>query len=537
MLKIFLVEDEIIVREGIKNNINWNENGFLFCGEASDGELAYPMIRNLRPDIVITDIKMPFMDGIELSRLIKKEMPEIKIIFLSGYSEFEYAKDAIQIGITEYLLKPINSTNLLNSVKQVRENIEKEQEEKANLNKYRREMTEYIAEEKRKLFIEIIQGTTSYLEIMDKSKSLNLELGALMYNIILLKINRTQNNDGVKLLNDITKKIELFLEEKPEVITFDCTIDGLSLLLKGDSEADIERTQSYCVNRMKEIMSEYKTTAYFGGIGKPVKRFGEIPLSYHEASKALAYRYIWDFNEILNSKDIANNSISVPASMEPDMTNIVLPDKKRVLEFLKTGDIGDVVFFVEEYFKIMGKEGNKSLVLRQYILIDMYVIVTGYLEELGHKTEDILRPFKNIGQMNLSLSGLEDIKGYIVTIFRQAISIRDELWAQNMNVVIHKAKEYVNSNYCNKDISLNQVASNVFISPSHLSSIFSQKTGQTFIKYLTDLRMNKAKELLKSTNLRTSEVGYQVGYRDPHYFSYLFKKTQNCTPKQYRNGE
>ncbi len=250
MLKIFLVEDEIIVREGIKNNINWNENGFLFCGEASDGELAYPMIRNLRPDIVITDIKMPFMDGIELSRLIKKEMPEIKIIFLSGYSEFEYAKDAIQIGITEYLLKPINSTNLLNSVKQVRENIEKEQEEKANLNKYRREMTEYIAEEKRKLFIEIIQGTTSYMEIMDISKSLNLELGALMYNIILLKINRAPNNDGVKLLSDITKKIELFLEEKPEIITFDCTIDGLSLLLKGDSEADIESTQSYCVNRM-----------------------------------------------------------------------------------------------------------------------------------------------------------------------------------------------------------------------------------------------------------------------------------------------
>ncbi len=284
-------------------------------------------------------------------------------------------------------------------------------------------------------------------------------------------------------------------------------------------------------------MSEYKTTAYFGGIGKPVKRFGEIPLSYHEASKALAYRYIWDFNEILNSKDIMNNSMPVPASMEPDMTNIVLPDKKRVLEFLKTGEIGDVTFFVEEYFKIMGKEGNQSLVLRQYILIDMYVIVTGYLEELGHKTEDILRPFKNVGQMNMSLSGLEDIKGYIENIFRQAIRIRDELWAQNMNVVIHKAKEYVNSNYCNEDISLNLVASNVFISPSHLSSIFSQKTGQTFIKYLTDLRMNKAKELLKSTNLRTSEVGYQVGYRDPHYFSYLFKKTQNCTPKQYRNGE
>ncbi|MDF2803773.1 MAG: DNA-binding response regulator [Anaerocolumna sp.] len=516
MLKIFLVEDEIIVREGIKNNINWNENGFIFCGEASDGELAYPMIQNLRPDIVITDIKMPFMDGITLSRLIKKEFPNIKIIFLSGYSEFEYAKDAIQIGITEYLLKPINSTNLLNCIKRVRENIQRELDERENLNKYRREMTEYIAEEKRKLFIEIIQGTSSYIEIMDKSKSLNIELSALMYNIILLKINRNQNTDGVKLLGEIIKKIEAFLEEKPEVIPFDCAIDGISLLLKGDSEEDIIQTQNYCVKNIKDIICGYKTTAYFGGIGRPVKRFGEIPLSYHEASKALAYRYIWDFNEILNSKDINSSSMVVPTSMEPDMTNIVLPDKKKVLAFLKTGEYDDVSFFVQEYFKRMGKEGNRSIVLRQYILIDMYVIVTGYLDELGYKTDVIPKPFNNIGQMNMRLSGLEDIIVYIEAIFKQAISIRDELWSQNMNVVIHKAKEYVNENYCNEDISLNIVAASVYISPSHLSTIFSQKTGQTFIKYLTDLRMNKAKELLKSTNMRTSEVGYQVGFRDPH---------------------
>lgn len=537
MLKIFLVEDEIIVREGIKNNINWNENGFIFCGEASDGELAFPMIQNLKPDIVITDIKMPFMDGITLSRLIKKELPNIKIIFLSGYSEFEYAKEAIQIGITEYLLKPINSTNLLNCIKRVRDNIQKELDEKANLNKYRREMNEYIAEEKRKLFIEIIQGTTSYIEIMEKSKSLNLELGAIMYNIILLKMNRDQNIEGAKLPDVITKKIEGFLEDYPKIISFDCSIDGMSLLLKGDSEEDIIYTQNHCVKKIKEIMSEYKSAAYFGGIGTPVNRFGEIPVSYHEASKALAYRYIWDFNEILGSKEITSESIMGQASMEPDMTNIVLPDKKRVLAFLKTGELVDVDFFVEEYFKIMGREGNKSIVLRQYILIDMYVLVTSYLEEIGFKADVIPKPFKNIGQKNMSFFGLEDIISYIVSIFKQAIGIRDELWSQNMNVVIHKAKEYVNANYCNEDISLNLVAANVYISPSHLSSIFSQKIGLTFIKYLTDLRMNKAKELLKGTNLRTSEVGYQVGYRDPHYFSYLFKKTQNCTPKQYRNGE
>ena len=132
-MKVFLVEDEYIVREGIKNNIDWEKNGYDFCGEASDGELAFPMISEKRPDIVITDIRMPFMDGIELSRMIKEEYPEIKIIILSGHEEFEYAKAAIQIGVEEYLLKPINGDELLQVVNRVAQKIKEENESRETL--------------------------------------------------------------------------------------------------------------------------------------------------------------------------------------------------------------------------------------------------------------------------------------------------------------------------------------------------------------------------------------------------------------------
>ena len=113
MVKVFLVEDEIVIRDGIKNSIKWEKEGFEFVGEAGDGELAYPMILKEQPDILITDIKMPFMDGLELSRLVKQELPDIKILILSGYDEFEYAKEAIRIGVAEYLLKPVSSIKLL----------------------------------------------------------------------------------------------------------------------------------------------------------------------------------------------------------------------------------------------------------------------------------------------------------------------------------------------------------------------------------------------------------------------------------------
>lgn len=138
MLKVFLVEDEFIIREGIKNNIDWQIHGYEFCGEASDGELAFPLIQKLKPDILITDIKMPFMDGLALSRLVKKELPETEIIFLSGYEEFDYAKEAIQIGVARYLLKPINGDALLAEVDIVAEDILKKQREKEIREKYQK---------------------------------------------------------------------------------------------------------------------------------------------------------------------------------------------------------------------------------------------------------------------------------------------------------------------------------------------------------------------------------------------------------------
>lgn len=126
MLKVFLAEDEIVMREGIKNNIDWQGEGFEFVGDAGDGELAYPIIQKTRPDILITDIKMPFMDGLELSRLVKHELPETKIILLSGYDEFQYAKEAIDIGITDYLVKPVTGAQLIGTLKKIGQKIEEE---------------------------------------------------------------------------------------------------------------------------------------------------------------------------------------------------------------------------------------------------------------------------------------------------------------------------------------------------------------------------------------------------------------------------
>ena len=157
MLKVFLVEDESIVREGLKNNIPWQEYGYQFMGEASDGEMALPMIRKVRPDVLITDIKMPFMDGLALSQIVTQEIPNIKIIIISGYDEFEYAQRAIRVGVEQYLLKPVTRGALRKVLLEIREKIENEREQKNYLETFQNEMKEY-EEYSRRNFLEKVFG-------------------------------------------------------------------------------------------------------------------------------------------------------------------------------------------------------------------------------------------------------------------------------------------------------------------------------------------------------------------------------------------
>ena len=197
MLKVFLVEDEVVMREGIKNNINWEQEGFSFVGDASDGELAYPLIQKTRPDILLTDIKMPFMDGLELSRLVKQELPDIKIIILSGYDEFEYAKEAINIGITDYLVKPIAGAQLLEAVKKVGAKVEEEREQQRRYRAiFEKERLENTQLARQKFFRRLVSGQSPISVLLKEGRNAGMDLAAKRYNIILFLIVAEGGEEG-----------------------------------------------------------------------------------------------------------------------------------------------------------------------------------------------------------------------------------------------------------------------------------------------------------------------------------------------------
>lgn len=301
MLKVFLVEDEIVMREGIKNNIEWEKEGFSFVGEASDGELAYPLIQKTRPDILITDIRMPFMDGLELSRLVKQEMPDIKIIILSGYDEFEYAKEGINIGITDYLVKPIAGAKLLEAVKNVGKLVLEEQEQHRFLKKFEQERLENTQLARQKLFRSLASGQKSVSELLKAGREVGLDLAANRYNIVLLQIFAEGEVGGYsEEQNMAAKAIEDMIEELPEVLMVELGIEGWAFIVKEIAEGrPLEDTLKEFVDKLQNITKSYQNIEYFGGVGKAVGRLGELNRCFEDANRVFSYRYLKSRNQII----------------------------------------------------------------------------------------------------------------------------------------------------------------------------------------------------------------------------------------------
>ena len=538
MLKIFLVEDEYVVREGIKNNIDWAKEGFIFSGEAADGELAFPLIQAEQPDIIITDIKMPFMNGLDLSRLVVKALPQSKIIILSGHEEFSYAQEAIKIGVTEYLLKPIKSTELIETVKRIGKQIIAEREERENYERYKREMEENETEKMRRLFNEMITGTLSIAKILERGKEYGIELSAKLYQIILFKYN-IKNKDEIysREILELEKEINSVNSRYDNIIMFDRAIEGIAFLIKGDSSGHLDSTREAFISRLKDVMEKYPHIRYFGGIGIQVDRLTALSQSYESAARAFSYRFILENNDIISS----NQVLSFYRQDEDDtvLSEIELEslDLKKADAFLKSGEAEEITYFVEEFLKSVGSASEKSFLFKQYIIMNIYFTVVAFLKEIGSPDLSIEEPFKGLEGIKEMYYDNQKAKDYIIRIFSAAIERRDALRNKRYHRIIDQAKEYINRHFADEDISLYETAAYVNLSPSHFSSVFSKETGKSFIRYLTDLRMSKAREMLKCTDMRCSDISIAVGYKDAHYFSYLFKKIHNCSPMQYRTSK
>ena len=542
MLKIFLAEDEVIVRETIKRMIPWEELGFELVGEAADGEMALPLLIRQKPDLLITDIKMPFMDGLTLAKLAKKELPELKIVIISGYDDFNYAKQAINIGVEDYLLKPITKNALIERISEIRSRYEHEKTQKEYYEKFQREMQAYEKNSSRDFFEALVRGSMDMMEVYKKAEKLGVDIVAEAYNILIFTMNSEEDFSGQKegyseWEAESLEMLEEFFSGHPSAMLFRSNIFSYGVLLKGQKESIKEITKE-CVGKIQGILKRKESKReWFLAVGQPVERLSQIKKSYHTASRAFSQRYLYvenilyyDEMEMMEhrSGQADTNDNAYLKKVDVNALNPAILQK-----FLSNGIQEETENFVKDYFYAIGQEPMESLVFRNYVILNVRFSVITFLKGLGCDTEG-MEPENTEEILAESGKNIESAIAYAEKMVSQAITIRDQNSGNKNRSILKTAVDFIESHYMEEEISLNTVANVANVSANHFSALFSQNMGQTFIEYLTSLRMNKAKELLRCTGMRSSEIAGEIGYKDAHYFSYLFKKTQGMTPSDYR---
>lgn len=535
MFKVFLVEDENVVREGIRKNIQWEQYGFDYTGDASDGELALPMIREIQPDLLITDIKMPFMDGLTLINLVRNELPRTKIVIISGYDDFSYAQQAIRMGVDQYLLKPIIKDKLVEILIELYRKMREERQQQEYIEHFRREAQEYENFSRRRFFEKIVTGVLSESEIIETAESMSIDIGAPYYNIVLFSLSSAEydgsmpesyTEDLAAVQDDVTK---LFIG-KPELILFRWNITTYAVLVRGSQE-DIASNTIECIKNIEDrCAAAGNGVGWYIASGVPVSRLSALPACFAEASRILSYRYICPEEHILTEASIQNlrgSSRSQEGTFHKEL------DMEHVRMFLSSGSEKEIDDFIGQVLQNVEERVVSTALLCRYMAMTVFFAAIKYLDMIDSGIDTRwsidLCP-------NDSISTAEDVRNYAREVIKRAIELRDRESTRQQHVLLKQAIDFIDANYSDPSISLDKVAKNVNISPNYLSAIFSQEVGQTLTEYITSRRISEAKSMLRNTDMRLNEIAVAVGYKDPHYFSFVFKKVSGRTPSEYRRG-
>lgn len=518
--KVFFVEDEIVTREGIRDNVDWNADGFELCGEAPDGEMALPLVQATRPDVLITDIKMPFMDGLQLSRIVRERLPRTKIVILSGHDEFEYAQEAIKLGITEYLLKPVTVQDMHKVLQRVGAKITQEHQEQAQLRQLRDQVAENRAVLIERLLLKLLVGGITPSEAIEQCELVGLDLVARSYLAVVIRIasNASTATLFAPQVQQMQDKVSELTAHNPDVFLLRKDLQELVLILKGDSTECLVQDRDLLLTRIQQCAQTVGCTLTVG-VGAPASRIADIGQSFLGA---------------LADAQRGTAGGRTDAATGIDCAALLKVDKTAAQEFLRCGVQADLNDFFDAFILPLGETLAASMIVKNYVLLELAFTAASFVQELGGEVDEVLPGLDHLETVLNNITTIDQFREQVQCILTAALAFRDCRAGGPHAGVIQQAREYIDRHYADPEISLHQVAAQVGHSPCHFSTVFGEENGTTFKEYLTELRIRRARELLRTTTLRSSDVADQVGYRDPHYFSLVFRKHTGLSPKEFR---
>ena len=517
--KVFLIEDESFTREGIRTKVDWQSVGFEFCGEAADGEMALPLIEAKQPEVIITDIKMPFMDGLQLSKIIREYMPWVKIIIISGHDEFEYARAALKLGVTEYLLKPITSADLIEVLKKVATALDHEKHERENLKQLQKQVEGNLQLRREQFLLKLLMGGISSVEAIEQGQQLGLNLVAHQYLVILIKIELRDAGKpfDYQQYQRIEKIVSNLAGNNPDILLTKKDLEELVLVMKGN---DPEALQQEAVFWRQLIHKEVGSDPFCElviEIGAPQQRLSDIHRSFAEA--------------LVKVKNTEKNILPVTTA---ENVGLVKFDHAELENYLKMGSLLNFNEFFEIHLRSICENALHSELVRHYVFLDVILTIAQFVSDLGDEVSQVAPEVQEIENLMERITSLNQMKSELRRIISGALVFRNSQTNHERSMTIQQAKAYIDSHFADPDLQMNKVAAQFSLSSNHFSTVFSQEMGVSFRDYLNNLRINRAKELLLSTNISCAQVAYQSGYNDSHYFSTFFKKKTGLTPQEFR---
>jgi two-component system response regulator YesN len=534
MYNIFFVEDDILTRNAALESDIWANNDFRLYGVAANGREAWEQICKMADiDIVITDIRMPYLDGLQLTQLIRSHFPNIKVIILSGFSEFEYARKALTEGVVDYILKPVRFSDLLSPLRKAVAQINAERSSEQERRFLLQQTENAVLVQKSKLFTDILYDSAPVPSLAERAAELGFDLSA---KSVIVALIRFVSNMAAQPDHMLSAEIELIAQQlipKTEN-TFIINRNGrdLCILFSGDESESLKSlTSSFVAALCDSFKSMKPETSLAIVVGRLSAGIEGIRQSFESAQLLLPLSFLFDNGRVID----LNDSIANQSTRENFSKISTLSAEKDTLKLIiETGTLDDIKPTVSRIVDTVEQSGTSFLRFYSYLAIIEYILFISkkYSSESDMSTKPI--DIDEYTFLSEYISSAQTISDYLVSIISEALEIRQTNMRKRDIACINAAKEYIQQNYCSPDLCLTQTADEIGISANHLSTLFGYECGESFTKYVTRLRIEYACELLASTDLNITEISFQSGFSDSNYFSKVFRKKTGEKPLSYR---
>ncbi|WP_070000955.1 response regulator [Cellulosilyticum sp. I15G10I2] len=529
MYKIVLIDDEDVVRKGMRDLIPWQELELEMAGDAPDGEKGLELIKEVLPHIVFLDINMPKMDGMKLTKIVRETYPDIKIVLITGYDEFSYAREALRLGVEDYILKPITKGEVITLLEKlvIKLDGEQEAEKKQKRLKEKIKQSNYLIQQR--CIEELIFNEIETTLIVKRSISAEIPYNKLYYSIALIDydhfIKGLNSNENEITFFAIQNIVEEIVKKNRWGLTFE--VNGVNgILYYTDEGKEIFENYKERLSYIKNMITQYLEITITIGVGKIVHAIGDIHLSYETANEALVNRFFVGTNTIITQDSYAKLPNATHA-------NEWLEWEERLIQAIKDP---------KQFYKVL-EEVNVKMEHSRMTIESCHtiwnILISSMLKKFVQIDESIIELFPNtmnvVGNLK-SKKTIQAIKQWVYDLYVKCNNYVEEQASPN-KIHLQNILRFIEENYQIPELSISMVCKEVHLSPSYFSSIFKKATGSTFIQFVTDYRLEKAKEMLKYSSLKTYEIAEKVGYLDPQYFSTLFKKQFSRTPSEYRKIE